>query len=57
MECFFRSLKEECFWQHRFDSLAHAQHMVSQWNRFYNHKRPHQSLGYAALSAHPALAS
>jgi putative transposase len=57
MERFFRSLKEECIWQHRFESLAHARHVVSQWIRFYNDERPHQSLGYAVPSAHPALAS
>ena len=57
MERFFRSLKEECIWQHRFESLAHARHVVEQWIRFYNNERPHQSLGYAAPSAHPALAS
>ena len=57
MERFFRSLKEECIWQHRFESLAHARHVVGQWIRFYNNERPHQSLGYAAPSAHPALAS
>jgi putative transposase len=56
MERFFRSLKEECIWQHRFESLAHARHVVSQWIRFYNDERPHQSLGYAAPSAHLALA-
>ncbi|MRH77695.1 transposase, partial [Spiribacter sp. C176] len=32
-------------------------HVVGQWIRFYNNERPHQSLGYAAPSAHPALGS
>jgi len=40
---------------HRFDSLANAWHEVEQWSRFSNNERPHQSLGYAAPSAHPAL--
>ena len=57
MERFFRSLKEECIWQHRFESLAHAQHVVGQWIRFYNNEQLHQSLGYEAPSAHPALLS
>ncbi|WP_370456312.1 integrase core domain-containing protein [Spiribacter sp. SSL99] len=55
-ERFFRSLKEECIWQHRFESLAHARHVFGQWIPFYNNEWPHQSLGYLAPSAHPALA-
>ena len=46
IERFFRSLKEECVWQHRFDSFAHAQLVVSRWIGWYNTGRPHQSLGY-----------
>ncbi|MYL28150.1 MULTISPECIES: integrase core domain-containing protein [Halomonadaceae] len=55
IERFFRSLKEECIWQHRFESLAHAQTAIGNWIRYYNEQRPHQSLGYVAPRAHPAL--
>lgn len=54
MERFFRSLREECIWQHRLESLAHARRVISQWMRFYNTERPHQSLGYVAPFARPA---
>ena len=55
IERFFRSLKEECIWQHRFESLAHAKTAIGNWIRYYNEQRPHQSLGYVAPRAHPAL--
>lgn len=55
MERFFRSLKEECIWQNQLESLAHARRVISQWVRFYNTGQPHQSLGYVAPIAHPAL--
>lgn len=55
VERFFRSLKEECIWQQRFESLGHARTVIGRWIRYYNEERPHQSLGYAAPSAHPAL--
>jgi putative transposase len=46
IERFFRSLKEECVWQHRFEDFDHARKEVSSWLRWYNEDRPHQSLGY-----------
>lgn len=46
IERFFRSLKEECVWQHRFDSFGAARRTVSRWIRWYNEGRPHQALGY-----------
>lgn len=52
IERFIRTLKEECVWQHRFESLPHAQRALNQWMRYYNTERPHQSLGYTP----PALA-
>ncbi|WP_431606267.1 integrase core domain-containing protein [Halomonas litopenaei] len=30
---------------------------MSRWIRYYNEERPHQSLGYVAPRAHPALAA
>lgn len=46
IERFFRSLKEECVWQHRFASFDEARRAISNWIRSYNHRRPHQALGY-----------
>lgn len=46
VERFIRSLKEECVWRHRFESITHAQQVIGQWLRYYNTRRPHQALGY-----------
>ncbi len=46
IERFFRSLKEECVWLQRFKSFCEARKIVSNWIRYYNEERPHQSLGY-----------
>ena len=43
-----RSLKEECIWQHRFESLPHARQVIGAWVRYYNTERPHQALAYKA---------
>ncbi|MHA1939915.1 MAG: IS3 family transposase [Candidatus Thorarchaeota archaeon] len=46
IERFFRSLKEECVWQHNFKSFAHAHAHIRSWIEWYNSGRPHQALGY-----------
>jgi putative transposase len=46
IERFFRSLKEECVWQHNFASFEEARQMINQWILWYNTERPHQALGY-----------
>src|SRR5581483_6624159 len=46
VERFFRSLKEECVWQHNFNSFVDARVAVARWIDWYNESRPHQSLGY-----------
>src|SRR5262249_46326148 len=46
VERFFRSLKEECVWQHSFSSFVEARRAVRRWIRWYNERRPHQALGY-----------
>lgn len=46
IERFFRSLKEECVWQHRFANFDEARRAITDWIRWYNHQRPHRSLGY-----------
>ena len=46
VERFFRSLKEECVWQHNFGDFAEARAAISKWIHWYNAERPHQALGY-----------
>lgn len=46
IERFFRSLKEECVWQHNFRSFTEARQAIRRWIEHYNEERPHQSLGY-----------
>ena len=46
IERFFRSLKEECVWQHSFHNFAEAKAAIRLWIDWYNVGRPHQSLGY-----------
>lgn len=46
IERFFRSLKEECIWQHNFSSFGEAKHVIAEWIDWYNGGRPHQALSY-----------
>jgi putative transposase len=46
IERFFRSLKEECAWQHNFSSYREARGTIARWIDWYNAERPHQALGY-----------
>jgi putative transposase len=46
IERFFRSLNEECVWQHRFQTFEEARRVIRDWLRWYNEERPHQALGY-----------
>jgi putative transposase len=46
IEWFFRSLKEECVWQHNFRSFKEAKWAIDAWIQWYNTEHPHQSLGY-----------
>lgn len=48
IERFFRSLKEECVWLHRFKSKDVAFAAIADWIDFYNHDRVHSALGYVA---------
>ncbi|MCB9725552.1 MAG: IS3 family transposase [Spirochaetaceae bacterium] len=54
IERFFRSLKEECVWQHSFRSFREATHHVDRWIRWYNEERPHQALDYRSPSEYRA---
>jgi putative transposase len=55
IERFFRSLKEECVWQHSFVSFEHARRELSAWIRWYNQERPGtaQVLDLGGGVAHP----
>ncbi|XUP37883.1 IS3 family transposase (plasmid) [Xanthomonas axonopodis pv. vasculorum] len=44
VERVIRTLKEQCVHRHRFESLAHALRVISDWFGFYNRQRPHQAL-------------
>ncbi len=46
IERFVRSLKEECVWQHTFQTFEEARQIIRDWVQWYNHGRPHQALGY-----------
>lgn len=44
IERFFRSLKEECVWQHVFQTFEEARRVIRQWLQWYNEERPHDAL-------------
>lgn len=46
IERFFRSLKEECVWQHQFQTFEDARRIIRNWVQWYTHGRPHSALGY-----------
>ena len=45
VERLIRTIKEQCVHRHRFESLQHANRVLSDWIQFYNEVRPHQALG------------
>jgi putative transposase len=55
VERFFRSLKEECVWQHNFGTFAQARTAITHWINWYNTERPHQALGYRSPRQFRAL--
>jgi len=48
IERFFRSLKEECVWQHQFQTFEDARQRIRTWLAWYNEGRPHQALHYCS---------
>lgn len=54
IERFFRSLKEECVWLHRFEDFTHARREVNAWIDHYNTRRPHSALGYQSPAKYRA---
>ncbi|MFN5234188.1 MAG: integrase core domain-containing protein [Burkholderiaceae bacterium] len=45
IERVIRTLKEQCVYRHRFETLKHASRAIADWIGFYNYRRPHQALG------------
>jgi len=45
-----RTLKDQCAYRHRFETLQHASRVIGDWVSFYNHPPPHQAL--AMKNAH-----
>ncbi|WP_197703916.1 integrase core domain-containing protein [Cohaesibacter sp. ES.047] len=37
-------LSEQCIHRHRFETIKHANRVISDWIAFYNNYRPHQAL-------------
>ena len=45
VERVIRTLKGQCVYRHRFETLQHASRVIGDWIGFYNNQRPHQALG------------
>lgn len=45
VERLIRTIKEQCIYHHRFESIRNAESIIGSWIKFYNEERPHQSLG------------
>lgn len=50
VERVFRTLKEECVWLHRFESIEQAEKAIGAWIEKYNTQRPHEALGWLTPS-------
>jgi putative transposase len=46
IERFFKTLKEECLWLHRFADRDDAFRVIAAWLDRYDAERPHSALGY-----------
>ena len=51
VERFWRSVKYECVFLHAFENPREARDRIDSWIQFYNHRRPHQALGYRTRAA------
>lgn len=51
IERLWRSLKHEEVYLNEYEHLSEARHGIERWFEFYNHRRPHQSLGYRTPAA------
>jgi putative transposase len=55
IERFFRSLKEECVWQHNFTSFREARIAITHWIERYKAEWSHQALSYRSPRRFRAL--
>ena len=46
VERVIRTLKEECIWLHRFESMEGAERALGRWIEKSNTERPHEELGW-----------
>jgi putative transposase len=57
IERVIRTLKEQCVYRNRFETLQHASRVIGDWIGFYNKRRPHQALGMKTPAEAFALAA
>ncbi len=50
VESFNGKLRDECLNREWFRDLREARTLIESWRQFYNHRRPHSSLGYLSPS-------
>lgn len=50
VERVIRTLKEECIWLHRFESIEEAERAINRWVEEYNTERPHEKLSWQTPS-------
>lgn len=48
IERFIRTIKEQCIYQNRFETISNARIKIASWIKFYNMRRPHQALNMKA---------
>jgi len=57
IEAFHRSIKEDCIWQHDFQTFQEAKHVIDKFFHDYNWNRPHSSLKYMTPKEFYAMVS
>ncbi|MGA7369099.1 MAG: integrase core domain-containing protein [Nitrososphaeraceae archaeon] len=55
IEACHKSLKEDCIWQHDFQTYQEADLVISKFFHVYNWNRPHSSLKYMTLKEFYAM--
>jgi putative transposase len=55
VESFNSKLRDECLNEHVFLTLAEARELIDAWRYYYNHRRPHSSLGALTPTEFAAL--
>jgi transposase-like protein len=55
IESFNGRVRDECLNVYSFESIAHAQAVITAWRDDYNHRRPHGALGHLTPSEYATL--